>query len=244
MAFSRLGWFVCLAVAPLYGGTVDVSSLTSVTLNDGDSLTFAISAWSYKVHAAALGDPASPSDLSFSLLTDPLLAALDLSVSLESYGGAVSVAVGDASQPAYLEGSLYQGPVSDEYGSLPLSPDLSSQIFAGPAVLLVFEDVGGEVTLGLSPYTLLQSLEVNLSGGALSVGGVVAAVTLRQAPPLLADDSLNAAVGAQMSVMTDEFDDSDPTGVPEPSSSALLALGGLCLVLLAHFSKRRRKLPM
>jgi hypothetical protein len=209
--------------------------LSSVTLQNGDTLTFVISAWSYKVNAAAFGAPANPADASFSLLTDPLLAAPDLSFSLESYGGGVSTPVnGPRLLQGYLVGSLYQGPISEEYGSVALSPQLSGALFAGPSVLLTVEDWGGGVTLGLSPYTLMQSLEVNLSGGRLSVGGVVADVTLDQAQaPSVMATSLD-----DTEVSSDQFDDGS---APEPST-ALLMLGGACLLLLADFAKRRRRL--
>lgn len=219
MAASRFGWCVCLIVAPLYAGTIDVSSQSSVTLENGNTLTYAISAWSYKVHAAALGGPADPAYLSFSLLTDPLLDGLDLGFSLESYDGDVSVAVNDTVVlPGYLEGALYQGPITMDSGSMTLTPELSSQLFAGPAVLLVVRDLGGDVTLGIPPYELLQSLEVSLSGDAFSVGGTVAAVTFD--PP----------------------GDPDPADTPEPQSGVLLALGGASLFLLARVSKRSRRL--
>jgi hypothetical protein len=200
----------------LYAGTIDVSSQSLVTLENGNTLTYAISAWSYEVHAAALGGPADPAYLSFSLLTDPLLNGLDLGFSLESYDGDVSVAVNDTVVlPGYLEGALYQGPITMDSGSMTLTPELSSQLFSGPAVLLVVQDLGGDVTLGIPPYELLQSLEVSLSGDVFSVGGTVAAVT---------------------------FDPPAPPDAPEPQSGVLLALGGACLCLLARVSKRSPRL--
>jgi hypothetical protein len=244
MAFSRLGWSLCLIVAPLYAGMVDVSSQSSVALHDGDTLTFAISAFSYRVHAPEFGAPADPPFLSFSLLTAPLMGALDLSFSLESYDGGVSAPVTDTSLAAgYFQGSLYQGPVTTEYGSLALSPELSNQIFAGPAVFLVVKDIGGDVSLGLPSYSLLQSLEVGLSGGGFNVGGTVAAVTLEQAPLLLSEDLFTGPLGVRPSFLTDGLDSGDPQpDAPEPRPGALLALGGALLGLLAHFSKRSRAL--
>jgi hypothetical protein len=172
--------------------------------------------------------------VSFSLFTDPLIGALDLDFSLESNDGGTSAVIDDASLlSGYFQGSLYQGPVSMESGSLTMSPALSSQIFAGPAVLLVVEDTGGDVSLGLSPYPLLQSLEFSLSGGGFSVGGAVAAVTLQQAPSLVS--------GKPIPMLADSLGDGDPPDVPEPPSGALLALGSLCLGMLAHLSKRSRK---
>jgi hypothetical protein len=68
MVFLRVGWYACLVAAPLYAGTIDVSSQSSVVLHDGDALTFAISAWSYQVHAPEFGAPADPSYVSFSFV--------------------------------------------------------------------------------------------------------------------------------------------------------------------------------
>ena len=224
MVAPRFGWCVCLIVAPLYAGTIDVSSQSSVALENGNTLTFAISAWGYKVHAAALGGPVDPAYLSFSLLTDPLLDGMDLGFSLESYNGDVSVAVNDPLlSTGYFQGALYRGPVTMESGLVALTPELSSQLFSGPAVLLVVQDLGGDVPIGIPPYSLLQSLEVSLSGGGFSAGGTVAEVTFD--PP---------GIGGP--------DAPDPPDTPEPHSGILLALGGICLLLLARVSKRSRRL--
>jgi hypothetical protein len=236
MVSSRLAWYVWLAAAPLWAGTIDVSSQSSVVLHDGDALSFAISAWSYQAHAAEFGAPADPPYVSFSLIMAPIVGTWDLSFALESNDGRTSAAVTDTRlSPGYFEGSLYQGPVSAAYGSLALSPELSSQIFAGPAVLLVLRATGGDVTLGLSPYSLLQSLQVSLSGDGSSVGGTVAAVSLERA------DSLDGAAGPQPFLVTDGLDGPDPLDVPEPQSGALMAFGGALLCLLAHFLKRSRR---
>ena len=228
MDFLRSRWYVCLLVAPLYAAPINVSADSSVTLQTGDTLTFAVSAWSYQSHASALGAPADPSYLSFSLLTDPLLGALDLGVSVQSYSGAASAPVTDATQSSgYFQGFLYKGSVSMESGSLNLSPGLSSQLFSGPAVLLEVENLGGAVTLGLSPYTLMQSLDVSLSGGGFSVGGVVASATLQPA------QSFGASPDSLVPVDPLNTDISD---TPEPPSALLLALGA-CLILLARLRK-------
>ena len=104
------------------------------------------------------------------------------------------------------------------------------------------EDMGGDVSLGLAPYSLLQSLEVSLSGDGFSVGGTVAAVTLERAPLLLSDGSLVGAAGAQTPVSIEDLDGGGSSEAPEPDSGVLLALGGACLGLLAHVSKRSRAL--
>lgn len=212
MAFWRLGLCACILAAPLCASTINVSTQESVTLQSGDTLIYSISAYSYLVHAQELGGPADPSIFAFYLPSNPLVGTLDLRVSLESYGGGFSAPVTNASQePGYVDGTLYQGPVSGEFGSLMLSPGLSGELFSGPAVLLEVQNLGSAVTLGLEPYTLLQSLQVTLVGTDFSVGGVVAAAKLQEAPGI--------------SMMAMESDSDEVSDAPEPLPGVLLALG-------------------
>jgi len=249
MVFWRRAWWLCLAALPLCAGTIDVSAQSSVVLHEGDSLSFTISGWSYRVHARAFGAPSSPALVSFSLLTEPFEGALDLSAELESYGGGTTAPGGDVSLAAgYFQGSLYQGPVTTAYDSLALSQALSSQVFAGPAALLVLTDTGGDVTLGLPPYSMLQDLQVSLSGGGLSVGATVAAVTLDRA--LTGSSDMNAQFLAGSLSLGGTLDGADPptgdpggndpSNAPEPQSGALLALGGALLCLLPRTLKGSR----
>lgn len=211
-------------MAPAYAGIIDVSSQSSVMLQNGESLTFAISAWGYQADAPEFAVSADPAYVSFSLLTNTPINASDLDFSLEAYGGASNAAVDDTSvSPGYFAGSLYQGPVSVESGSLALSPQLSSQLFGGPALLLVVRDAGGDVSLGFSPYLLSQSLEVSLSDGGFSEGGAVAAVTLDQA------SLAGSAMGIERPFAAH---------VPEPHSGALLALGAIFLCVLVECASR------
>lgn len=226
MASSRLAWCACLLAAPLCAGTINVSADSSVSLQPGDTLTFNVSAWSYLVQASQFGAPADPTYVSFSLLTDPLLASLELAVSLQSYSGSASAPVTALKQSSgYFLGSLYQGPVSLESGGMELSPALSSQLFSGPALLLSVEDLSGSATLDLAPYSVLQTLEVSLSGGSLTTGGYVAAANLKTAPSL--------------SVMAEPLDSLESLDTPEPPYAPVLSLGAACLFLPA-LSKRLR----
>ncbi len=255
MVLPRGIWLVCLGALPLCAGMVDVSTQSSVVLHDGDSLSFTISEWSYRVDAAAFGAPSSPTQVSFSLLTAPFAGAWDLSAVLESYDGVAAAPAGDVGPaPGYFQGSLYQGPVTTAYGSLSLSEALSSQVFAGPAALLVLTNMGGDVTLGLPPYTLLQDLQVTLSGGGFSVGGTVAAVTLDQAPSpemfLLSGSSglragflagaldFTGGIDGAGPVLTENLGGDDPPDAPEPQTAVLLALGGALVWLLPRALKR------
>jgi len=238
MAFLHRAWWLCLAALPLGAGTIDVSAQSSVVLHDGDSLSFTISEWSYSVHAGAYGAPSSPAQISFSLLTEPLAGGLELSAELESGSGGATAPAGNVGLTAgYFQGSLYQGPATTAYDSIPLSQALSSQVFAGPAALLVLTDTGGDVTLGLPPYTLLQDLQVSLSGGALSVGATVAAVGLDRAPTGSSDMDAQFLAGSPdfgaglngADLPAGDPSGNDPADTPEPQPAALLALGGALL---------------
>jgi len=251
MTSWRRAWWLCLTALPLGAGTIDVSAQSSVVLHDGDSLSFTISEWSYGVHAGAFGAPASPAQISFSLLTEPFMGALDLSAEVESYSGGTAAPVGDVSLAAgHFQGSLYQGPVTTAYDSAPLSQALSSQIFAGPAARLVLTDTGGDVTLGLPPYSLLQDLQVSLSGGGLSVGATVAAVTLDRATGSSALDAQFQAGSPYLGGGLNGADlpagdpsGNDPSNAPEPRSAALLALGGALLCLIRRLKSSRKHGP-
>jgi hypothetical protein len=92
-----------------------------------------------------------------------------------------------------------------------LAPGIAAGVFSGPAILAL-TNAGSAVTVGLPPYLLAQTMVVSLSGGGLSVGGVVYSVSLEQAdtPQDLSAD--------------------DPQDVPEANSGVLLLGGGALLI--------------
>ena len=224
MVFSRLGWFACLAMAPAYAGIIDVSSQSSVMLQNGESLTFAISAWGYQADAPEFAVSADPAYVSFSLLTNTLINASDLDFSLEAYGGASNAAVDDTSvSPGYFAGSLYQGPVSVESGSLALSPQLSSQLFGGPALLL------GSGRRRRRFVGLLTLLAIAISRSE-PIGRRV------QRGRRGGRGHLGPGFGFPGSAMGIERPFA--AHVPEPHSGALLALGAIFLCVLVECASR------
>ena len=80
--------------------------------------------------------------------------------------------------------------------------------------VLILRNAGPALTVGLSPYTLQQDLNVSLGGGGLSVGARLGGVALRDS-------------------------ESDPAEVPESSSGVLLLSGGALLCALSRLRKSR-----
>jgi hypothetical protein len=74
----------------------------------------------------------------------------------------------------------YFGPISTLGGSLSFLPAQSPSLFQSAAALLYIEDLGGDVTLGLPPYTLNEDVYASVGGGFISVGAF--ARSMAQAP--------------------------------------------------------------
>jgi hypothetical protein len=220
---------VCLAALPACAGTADVTGQTQVTLGPGDALAFTFSASSYLAHAAQYQAPAYPTQIDFLFATADLASGADFTAELQSGDGSLSlafdnVAVSDGS----FQGALYNGPVTTLSGAAGLDPGTAAGIFSGPAVL-VLTDAGYGVTAGLPPYLLAQTMVVSLSGGGLSVGGVIYGVSLEQAPAASGDPPVDPMDG---------LSDDGPQDVPEPDSGLLLAGGGALLLALGLALKR------
>jgi hypothetical protein len=221
----RWGVFVWLAALPVCASTIDVTGQTQVTLGTGNALAFTFSAGSYLAHAAQYQAPAYPTSIDFLFATTNLASALDFTAELQSGDGATSVAFDHVvvSDGAF-QGALYNGAVTTISGSVELAPDIAAGIFSGPAVL-VLRDAASGVNMGLPPYLLAQSMVVSLSGGGLSVGGVMYGVSLEEAPATL------GAAGPSPDTVRD-FRAEDPLDVPEANSGALLLVGGSLLIAL------------
>lgn len=196
------------AAFPISAGTIDpipvnVSNALTQQLNPEDKLLFTISERSYAVNAAQRGLSAYPTRVTFELVTAPESGTGDFTALLESPDGSISVDFPGAISwlPGRAQSSGYTGAVSILYGSMNLSSTLSEELFAGSSAVLVLENQGKSVGVGLPPYSLGQDLSVSFSTGGFGVSGPVTRVQYLDPP-----------AGA---------------GVPEPNSGLLLALGAL-----------------
>jgi len=201
------------------------SAHAATILQTGDSLAFPISDRGFVFNSLRTGGPAAPTGVSFVFTTEPLTGSTLFDATLESRDGSVSVSLGAglSFQPGSFQGTYYSGPASVLFGRITLPETVSSQLFAGNQAVLVLQNIGPAITLGLSSYTLAQELDVSLSGTNLSVGalGMGAALT---------------SYGSNGNL---------PEPAPEPPSGLICAVvGGLFIAagrVLKHFSRRRIK---
>ena len=165
---------------------VDVTHATAQWLYPQDKLLFTISDWSYQVHAQEHGVSTIPAHTTFQFLSLPQIGPGEFTAWWEAEDGSV---VADFSGTlSWLTGryqsSGYTGPVSVLYGSMDLSPG------GGTPAVLVIENLGGPVKLGLPPYRLSQDLSVSFSGGGFGgVSGTVTQVRYLDPPPAPEPDS-------------------------------------------------------
>lgn len=218
MLLHRLAIATLLAGFPLAADTI-YPQQTTVTLNTGDSLAFIFSESGYAADAAAFGASAAPDSLSFGLTTADVSGGFDFSAVLLAYDcSAEAEAANEAVTEGLFHGSYYTGSVSVASGSISLSASDSAAIFGSPRAVLLLENTGAAVTLGLPPYTLAQDMRITLSGqtqsgGILSVGGVVTSVSL---------DRASAASAQSLSMSPLEAPGSD---APEPGTGVMIAAG-------------------
>jgi hypothetical protein len=210
---------VILCALPLAAGIIetDVSAQVSASLNTGDALWFTVPSWNYGINATHYGLPEYPTSVGFVFVTASEDSLAQVEAVLVSGDGSVSVSFGVPLSfvPAMFQGSPYSGAVSVLEGSLQISETLSQQLFgSSPAVLTLF-NTGPAVTVGLSPYTVQQDLNVSLGGSGLSVGARLGGVALMADPP----------------------DPPDPPDVPEPGSGLLLLGGGALLWALSRLRR-------
>jgi hypothetical protein len=210
----------------LHAGTVDVSAAQSALVQQGGMLTFDISSSSYTAHAQAYGLSVYPSDLYFSFVTSANTTG-QFSATLSSPDASNSVALDPLD---FISGSFssagFQGAVSVLQAHFHLNPAFSADIFSTGIVQLSLQNTGGSMNLGLASQTLRQDLMVSLSGGALSVGAGVLAVTLNNPIQLaFAPGSIQLA----------------GPPVPEPNPGAMLAIGGAILFGVSTALKRHSR---
>ena len=142
-------------------------------LQTGDSVSFAISDRSFVFNSQRLGGPPAPTGISFQFFTAPLAGSTQFDATLESADGSVAVAVDNLTfVPGTFQGAEYRGMVSSLNGRFTLPEAVSAALFANSQAVLVLQNEGPAVALGLASYSLPQELEVSLSAGNFSVGAL------------------------------------------------------------------------
>lgn len=228
MLLRRLAFLACLASLPLAADTI-YPQQSAVTLETGDSLAFTFTEASYAANAARFGASASPGSLSFLLTTAELSGAFDFSAALLAYDGSSQFSLGNgAATDGWFEGAYYTGAVSVASGSVNLSPADSAALFGRSMAVLLLENTGAAVTLGLPPYTLAQDMFITLkgsvgSGGILSVGGLVTSVSLDRA------QATQSLTNGSFSLLQTSGSDA-----PEPQSWLMIVAGAAALLLLGR----------
>lgn len=211
----KAGAVVALLAAglPLAAGPLNVTTQTTASLNTNDALFFTLATYNFAQDAAAFGLPTAPTVVSFSFVTSAPGPSGYWDALLETTGGSVIAAFPDFMQyeTAQYQSGSHAGTVGEIEGSLTLSSAESQEIGSSP-VVLVLQNLGSTVTVGLPPYSIAHDLTATLSGHGLSVGGVVTQVNL---------------------------DDPAPPGVPEPGSGWLLAGAALCWAVAVVVARMR-----
>ncbi|HLI85071.1 MAG TPA: hypothetical protein VKV17_14210 [Bryobacteraceae bacterium] len=201
---------VALLMPALSASSIDVDGDTNIVLHTGDELIFGIDVEDYLNEAPIYGAPQMPSNLGFTLVTGPTLSSATFSAGIESISGAGSETLGGTLgfHPGIFQSGYYSGPVSTLSGSFSFSPDNAANLFAGGLALLYFEDLGGTVNIGFSPYVVPGDLYANAAGGGVSVGAYTYSAMLVR---------------------------SSENPVPEPDSGSLLLAGGAAMCAAALF---------
>jgi hypothetical protein len=204
---------VAILAAPLGASTIDASADTNIVLHTGDELVFEIDIQNYRTEAPIYDAPAMPSNLDFSLVTDPTVSPVKFAAGIESISGGDPEALGGvlSFQPGIFQSAYYSGPISTLSGEFGFSGRDASSLFASSLALLYIEDLGGDVTLGLAPYVLPGDLYASAGGGEISVG---------------------AYTDSAIVVSTSD------NPVPEPDSIWLMLGGGAGLCFAALFLRR------
>jgi hypothetical protein len=194
-----------LKAGPIVPVPVDATGATDQWLNYTDKLLFTISDGSYQVNASNRGLSPYPTHATFQLLSLPQIDPGEFAAWWEASDG--SVITDFPETLSWLQGryqsSGYTGPVSVLYGSMDLPPNSVPEI-------LVLENLGDHVKIGLQPYTLAQDFTVTFSDGGFGVSGVVTKVQYLDPP------------------------------VPEPGSGWILLAAGAALCFVPRIVSRIR----
>jgi hypothetical protein len=216
MRFYWLPIVLVFATTSLRSSTINVTGDTFALLQTGDELLVQFNIQNYEFNARRYGAPALPQNVDLLFVTEPTTFDGQFEASLVSMNGATVLPFPDllSFTPGVFQGSGYQGPVSTLTASMDLSNQTASALFPGANAILDLRNVGGDVELGLPPYTLAQDFNLSLDGGPISVGARITSVKLEHTP-------------------------SSP--VPEPNSGPLMVGGGAILCLLARLMGRSTK---
>ncbi len=247
----RWGFYFAILAAPAMGASIldasaldasaldisalDVSAKTSTVVHTGDTLIFQLLTGSFGVNAALQNQPLYPTDVNFALVSAPLNGLAGFAATLESADGKVALALGDLTFGlGNFQSSGYTGAVSVLKGHLNLSLLDSERLFSASSVVIALQNKGSDVTVGLAPYFLRQSLFASLSGGALSVGAIPGSVELGS-PHNPVNLKHFGAAGTSAA----------DSPVPEPQTGRLFFAGGVLLcglsAVLARVSRGRKQ---
>jgi hypothetical protein len=148
-----------------------------------------VSEWSYQVNALKRSLPIYPTQVTFDFISQLQVNPGDFTAWWESAGGSLAIAFPGTFSwvSGRFQSSGYTGPVSVLYGSMSLSPAAAAELFSGASGILVLENEGQPVQVGLPLYTLEQDLSVSFSGSDMGVSGPVSDVRYQDPPATVSE---------------------------------------------------------
>lgn len=213
MRFYWLPIVLVLAATSLRSSTINVTGDTFALLQTGDELLVQFNIQNYELNARRYGAPALPEGVDLLFVTEPSSFDGQFEASLVSMNSSTVLPFPDllSFTPGFFQSSRYVGPVSTLTAGMGLSSQAADALFPGANATLDLRNLGGDVQIGLPPYTLGQDFNLSLDGGPISVGARITSVKL-------------------------EHNSNSP--VPEPNSGLLMVGGGAVLCLLARLMGR------
>jgi hypothetical protein len=168
-----------LAVCGLQAGTIDPRQVQPVTVGTGDRLLIQFGIWNFP-------GGQYPADILVSVVSEPgqVNGGAQLEASLVSLDGDSTLAPVSSSQlgAGLWSGAGYSGSVGVAQFGFRLSPSAAADLFGDDAYgVIVIENAGEPVTLGLSGVRFRQSYTVTLAGGSRTVGAAPGDLYLEEA---------------------------------------------------------------
>ena len=216
MRFYWLPIVLVFATTSLRSSTINVTGDTFALLQTGDELLVQFNIQNYEFNARRYGAPALPQKRG-STLCDGTIHFRGPIRGQPSFNERVDCAAVRGTLEFLARGLSrlgVSGSGIDSHREHGLSSQTASALFPGANATLDLRNLGGDVQLGLPPYTLAQDFNLSLDGGPISVGARITSVKLARAS-------------------------SSP--VPEPNSGPLMVGGGAILCLLARLLGRSTK---